>query len=70
MKGMSIASIAKNLGISSDCLSQVSGYQIDSRNVVPGNLFFAILGEKKDGHDFLSDVHSQGAVGAVDLAQN
>ena len=45
--------------------SQVSGYQIDSRYVTPGDLFFAIKGEKSDGHDFLGDVRSREAVGAV-----
>jgi UDP-N-acetylmuramoyl-tripeptide--D-alanyl-D-alanine ligase len=45
--------------------SQVTGYQIDSRLVSKGNLFFAIKGEKNDGHDFLHDVQKKGAFGAV-----
>lgn len=46
-------------------LMQVSGYQIDSRQVSSGNLFFAIKGERNDGHDFLAEVRSRGAWGAV-----
>lgn len=45
--------------------SQVTGYQIDSRLVTQGNLFFAIKGEKNDGHDFLLEVQKKGAFGAV-----
>ncbi len=44
---------------------QVSGYQMDSRLVRSGDLFFAIVGEKSDGHDFLEKVASKGASGAV-----
>ena len=31
----------------------VTGVQIDSRRVKPGDLFIAIKGEKVDGHDFI-----------------
>ncbi len=48
---------------------QASGYQIDSRLILPGNLFFAIRGAKHDGHDFLKQVRSLGAYGAV-VAKN
>ena len=44
---------------------QISGYQIDSREVFPGNLFFAVSGEKVDGHEFLSEVANKGAFGAI-----
>ena len=29
------------------------GYSIDSRTVRPGELFFAVRGERLDGHDFI-----------------
>lgn len=37
----------------------------DSRAAKPGDLFFAIKGEKFDGHDFLADVAAKGAAGVV-----
>jgi UDP-N-acetylmuramoyl-tripeptide--D-alanyl-D-alanine ligase len=43
----------------------VQGYSIDSRTVAPGQLFFAVKGEKLDGHDFVQDALSKGAVAAV-----
>ena len=33
-----------------------TGYSIDSRTVAPGELFFAVRGERFDGHD-LSLIH-------------
>ena len=41
------------------------GYSIDSRTVQPGDLFFAIRGERLDGHDFVEAALSKGAVAAV-----
>ena len=43
----------------------VSGYSIDSRTVAPGELFFAVRGERLDGHDFVAAAAERGAVGAV-----
>src|SRR3954469_9167996 len=37
----------------------------DSRSIKPGELFVALRGERFDGHEFLSAVHSRGAAGAV-----
>lgn len=44
---------------------QVSGVEIDSRDVVPGDLFFALKGETADGHAFLDKAFANGAVAAV-----
>lgn len=41
------------------------GYSIDSRTVQPGDLFFAVRGERFDGHDFVSSALQAGAAGAV-----
>lgn len=41
------------------------GYAIDSRTVGPGELFFAIRGERFDGHDFVAAAFERGAVAAV-----
>lgn len=37
----------------------------DSREVQPGDLFFALAGEKTDGHRFVGEAFRRGAVGAV-----
>jgi UDP-N-acetylmuramoyl-tripeptide--D-alanyl-D-alanine ligase len=41
------------------------GYSIDSRTVQIGNLFFAVKGERLDGHDFVEQALAQGAIAAV-----
>src|SRR5580658_1880478 len=41
------------------------GYSIDSRAVGPGQLFFAVKGERLDGHDFVAPALARGAVAAV-----
>ena len=43
----------------------VQGYSIDSRTLLPGELFFAVKGERFDGHDFISGAIERGASGAV-----
>jgi len=43
----------------------VLGYSIDSRTVGSGQLFFAVKGERLDGHDFVEQALEKGAVGAV-----
>jgi UDP-N-acetylmuramoyl-tripeptide--D-alanyl-D-alanine ligase len=40
-------------------------YSIDSRTIHPGDLFFAVKGERLDGHDFVEQALSRGAVAAV-----
>src|SRR3954463_11174554 len=41
------------------------GYSIDSRSIKPGELFFAVKGERLDGHDFVEAALQNGAVAAV-----
>lgn len=43
----------------------VSGYSIDSRTVQPGELFFAVRGDRFDGHDFVAAAAARGALAAV-----
>jgi UDP-N-acetylmuramoyl-tripeptide--D-alanyl-D-alanine ligase len=38
---------------------------VDSRAVVPGGLFVAVVGERVDGHDFAADAVHEGAVGVL-----
>ncbi len=43
----------------------VSGASIDTRTLQPGDLFFAIRGEARDGHDFVAQALGAGAGAAV-----
>ncbi len=43
----------------------VSSYSIDSRTAAPGDLFFAVRGERLDGHDFVAAALARGAAAAV-----
>ncbi|MGH9514794.1 MAG: UDP-N-acetylmuramoyl-tripeptide--D-alanyl-D-alanine ligase [Terriglobales bacterium] len=42
-----------------------TGYSIDSRTIKPGEVFFAVVGERMDGHDFLDQAFEKGAIAAV-----
>ena len=56
-----------------DPQTQAQGYSIDSRTVQPGELFFAVKGDRFDGHDFVDSALSRGAIAAVvrkDKTQN
>lgn len=43
----------------------VTGYSIDSRSIKPHELFFAIKGDRFDGHDFVASALDRGAEAAV-----
>ena len=43
----------------------VSGVEIDSRDVVPGDLFFALKGESTDGHNYIAMALKKGAAAVV-----
>jgi len=45
--------------------AEVLGYSIDSRTVAAGELFFAVRGERLDGHDYVEAALANGAVAAV-----
>ncbi len=67
-----LARIAEFIGASDqaatgqyDGHAMVQGYSIDSRTVQPGELFFAVKGERLDGHDFVAQALRQGAIAAV-----
>lgn len=45
--------------------TSLTGVSIDSRTIRPGQLFVALLGERTDGHKFLSEAFQNGAGGAL-----
>jgi UDP-N-acetylmuramoyl-tripeptide--D-alanyl-D-alanine ligase len=45
----------------------ISGISIDTRTIAPGEAFFAIKGENRDGHDFVEAAHkARGGLAVVD----
>jgi UDP-N-acetylmuramoyl-tripeptide--D-alanyl-D-alanine ligase len=48
----------------------VSGVSIDTRTLQPGDLFFALAGENRDGHAFVEAAFKAGAGAAVVTRQN
>ena len=48
-----------------DSSAIAEGYSIDSRTVQPGELFFAVKGERLDGHDYVEQALKRGAIAAV-----
>jgi UDP-N-acetylmuramoyl-tripeptide--D-alanyl-D-alanine ligase len=48
-----------------DTGAEALGYSIDSRTIGAGDLFFAVRGERVDGHDYVEAALNDGAVAAV-----
>ena len=48
-----------------DPAAVAAGYSIDSRTLQPGELFFAVRGERLDGHDYVEAALASGAIAAV-----
>jgi UDP-N-acetylmuramoyl-tripeptide--D-alanyl-D-alanine ligase len=42
-----------------------TGYSIDSRTAAPGELFFAVRGDRLDGHDYIAAAAERGVAAAV-----
>ncbi len=51
--------------VAGDANTRITGVSTDTRTIKPGDLFFALTGENSDGHKFLADALSKGAVGVV-----
>ncbi len=56
-----------NNGLPAELVDEISfnGVSTDSRTVNEGDLFFALIGERFDGHSFVEDALTKGAVGVV-----
>jgi UDP-N-acetylmuramoyl-tripeptide--D-alanyl-D-alanine ligase len=62
-----VEAMAKAMGAAKHGLlpSQISGLSIDTRTIVPGEAFFAIKGDARDGHEFVEAALKAGAGLAV-----
>ena len=67
MLDLTMQNLAKFLGARYQGAANIfpKGVAIDSRQVKEGDLFFALKGEKADGHLFVDAAINNGAVGAV-----
>ena len=64
---LTLGQVADGIHAEGDVASEVevTGYSIDSRTIGAGDLFFAVRGERMDGHDYVEAAFANGAVGAV-----
>jgi UDP-N-acetylmuramoyl-tripeptide--D-alanyl-D-alanine ligase len=64
---LTLSKIAEFLSAVGDFPSDevAQAYSIDSRTIGTGALFFAVKGERLDGHDYVEAARQKGAVGAV-----
>jgi UDP-N-acetylmuramoyl-tripeptide--D-alanyl-D-alanine ligase len=62
---IALRDLADTMGSSTGLKGSVHSYSIDSRTLVPGDLFFAIRGEVHDGHQFVPEALARGAKAAV-----
>lgn len=65
MKPIRLNALAKILSLETSSQALVKGVSIDSRLVKEGDLFFALPGKRVDGHNFISEAVSKGAVAVV-----
>jgi len=63
LKAKDICEVVKGVWVSGEPDKVFSGISTDSRKIVPGDLFIPIKGENFDGHDYLPNAMSRGAVG-------
>ncbi len=64
---LSLAQVAEFISAKGtfDAEAEAVAYSIDSRTLASGELFFAVRGERLDGHDYVEAALNAGAVGAV-----
>jgi len=65
---MKLASITKGLSVTRSWIEgsvDITDLAYDSRQVKSGMLFFAIVGEKEDGHDYIHSAIDSGAIAIV-----
>ena len=72
-----LSRIAEYLGVQANELGETfnrdavaTGYSIDSRTIRLGEVFFAVRGDRMDGHDFVQQAIEKGAIAAVVSREN
>ena len=69
MEAFKFEQVARWLGADTSATGRIRGFKQNSNEVNAGDLFFAMKGERSDGHSFLQEVAAKGAVGAVVSSQ-
>ncbi len=59
------SAIAEAIGGQASADFEVNGVAFDSREIGSGDLFFALKGERSDGHLYVDDIYAAGGAGAV-----
>ncbi|MGH9628827.1 MAG: UDP-N-acetylmuramoyl-tripeptide--D-alanyl-D-alanine ligase [Bryobacteraceae bacterium] len=62
---LQLEDVSRAIGSAGTLRGYVSGFSIDSRTLTPGDLFFALRGERYDGHAFVIQALERGAAAAV-----
>ena len=66
MKGKTLKQLAKLLSCQGSFQKIIiTGFEADSRQIKEGMIFIALKGDRVDGHDFLSQVAENKAIGAI-----
>jgi UDP-N-acetylmuramoyl-L-alanyl-D-glutamate--2,6-diaminopimelate ligase len=65
MRLAELAAVAEQARILGDAEAEITNLAYDSRKAGPGTLFFCVVGEKRDGHEFAAQVVEAGAVALV-----
>jgi UDP-N-acetylmuramoyl-L-alanyl-D-glutamate--2,6-diaminopimelate ligase len=65
MRLATLAAVAEDARVVGDPEVEIANLAYDSRKAGPGTLFFCVVGEKRDGHDFAAQVVDAGAVALV-----
>lgn len=58
---LTLTETATLLNLPSTFTGNFTGFSIDTRKTMPGNLFIALVGERVDGHDFIPQAEKAGA---------
>lgn len=65
MKLAQLFSLYRSFKMGIEPLQEVTGLSVDSRNVMPGHVFFALRGSRLDSHLYLAEVCAKGVAGIV-----
>ena len=57
--------VAQAIGATCESDALATGWSVDSRTIVAGDLFIALRGENHDGHDHVAKAFEKGAVAAI-----